>query len=530
MHLKRSLRGEGGFSMVVVMGVSMIGALLATAALSLTTGDQPQLRGAIAYKQAYAAAEAGLHYYLFHLEQDNQYWAKCTSVAAPGPGQPNPVNQRWNGIGNDPRTWRSLPGGSQYTIELLPATGASSCDPSNAAATMVDPNTGMMRIRADGRSAGETRSVVATLRRRSFIDFLYFTDFETGDPVTYTSSSTYTPTWANTNCVKYRAQRSSNCSLISFVNNGSLSDRINGPFHTNDDIKVCGTPTFGRRPGDVVEVSGPSPGWSATSGCSGNQPSFLGTWQTATRALAMPPSNASLSTLTQAAYKFTGTTTLRFTTTNIAVTNNGTTTNMPYPSNGLIYVKSGACGTSTSPPLQDYNEPSGCANVYISGTYSQGLTIASEKDIIIKPPANSSNGDVRRSGDVLLGLIANNFVRVYHRVTRSDWTDADSCTNVNTASAPLMSDVSIDVAILSLTHSFIVDNHACGAQLGTLTIVGAIAQRFRGFVGTFGSASTGFSKDYTYDDRLRYREPPSFLEPVATAWRIVRQNEQVPAR
>jgi hypothetical protein len=27
-----------------------------------------------------------------------------------------------------------------------------------------------------------------------------------------------------------------------------------------------------------------------------------------------------------------------------------------------------------------------------------------------------------------------------------------------------------------------------------------------------------------------YREPPYFLEPVATAWRIVRQNEQVPAR
>jgi hypothetical protein len=38
------------------------------------------------------------------------------------------------------------------------------------------------------------------------------------------------------------------------------------------------------------------------------------------------------------------------------------------------------------------------------------------------------------------------------------------------------------------------------------------------------------SKDYTYDDRLRYREPPFFLEPVATAWRIVRQNEQVPAQ
>jgi hypothetical protein len=40
-----------------------------------------------------------------------------------------------------------------------------------------------------------------------------------------------------------------------------------------------------------------------------------------------------------------------------------------------------------------------------------------------------------------------------------------------------------------------------------------------------GAADVGL-----HDDRLRYREPPYFLEPVAAAWRVVRQNEQVPAR
>jgi type II secretory pathway pseudopilin PulG len=515
VHLTPSVRGERGFSMIAVLATMLIGGLLVVASLSLTTGDQPELRTSIAAKEASAAAEAGLAYYLFHLAQDNQYWAKCTTVAAPGPGQPNPVNQPWDGKGSDPRVWRSLPAGdSQYTIELLPTSPATSCDPANASLTMIEPDTGMLRIRATGRAGAKKRSIIATLRRRSFIDYLYFTDFETADPLTYGDQSAINS--AQANCVKYRPQRGPSCTVITFINNGNLSDKINGPFHTNDDIMVCGTPTFGRRPGDVIEVSGPAPGWH-NNNCANTLPTFLGTWQTAAKALAMPPSNSALSALTQSAYKFTGTTTIRLTnSTMIVTTSNGSTSTKAWPSNGLIYVKSGACGTTIAPPLQDYSEPSGCANVYVSGTYSKSLTIASEKDVVIR-------GDVTRSGDVLLGLIANNFIRIYHPVVRSA---NGSCANV----VPAIEDFSIDAAMLSLSHSFIADNHSCGAQLGTLSIVGAIAQRFRGYVGTYGSSSTGFSKDYTYDDRLRYREPPFFLEPVATAWRIVRQNEQVPAQ
>ncbi len=60
---------------------------------------------------------------------------------------------------------------------------------------------------------------------------------------------------------------------------------------------------------------------------------------------------------------------------------------------------------------------------------------------------------------------------------------------------------------------------------------GAIAQRFRGTVGTGGSSgiATGYRKDYIYNDRLRYREPPFFLDPVKASWRISRETEQVPA-
>ena len=90
-----------------------------------------------------------------------------------------------------------------------------------------------------------------------------------------------------------------------------------------------------------------------------------------------------------------------------------------------------------------------------------------------------------------------------------------------------MKTVRIDAAILSLAHSFTADNHDCGTKLDLLTINGAIAQKYRGAVGTTGG--TGFTKNYNYDDRLRYRSPPYFLEPVAASWHVIRSNEQVPA-
>jgi hypothetical protein len=124
---------------------------------------------------------------------------------------------------------------------------------------------------------------------------------------------------------------------------------------------------------------------------------------------------------------------------------------------------------------------------------------------------------------VLGGLIANNFVRVYHPVSYS-WS---GCSNSGGPGS-----IQIDAAILALNHSFIVDNWFCGSALGTLTINGAVAQKFRGPVGTFsgGSVASGYSKNYNYNDTLHYREPPYFVNPTDSPWRIIRQNEQVPAR
>ena len=83
-----------------------------------------------------------------------------------------------------------------------------------------------------------------------------------------------------------------------------------------------------------------------------------------------------------------------------------------------------------------------------------------------------------------------------------------------------MTDVTIESAIMSVQHSFIVDNWNDGARLGTLTVFGAIAQKFRGPVGT--SAPSGYTKTYNYDDRMHYRNPPAFLDALTAAWDVVR--------
>ena len=108
-------------------------------------------------------------------------------------------------------------------------------------------------------------------------------------------------------------------------------------------------------------------------------------------------------------------------------------------------------------------------------------------------------------------------------------TVSDDCDTNRTGT---ISNLRIQAAILALNHSFVVDNWSCGTPTGDLSVDGAIAQKFRGPVGTGsgGSISTGYRKDYEYNDRLRYREPPYFLDPVQASWRIARQHEQSPAQ
>ena len=153
----------------------------------------------------------------------------------------------------------------------------------------------------------------------------------------------------------------------------------------------------------------------------------------------------------------------------------------------------------------------GCGNAFVSGAYSGQLTIAAENDIIIEGNLCRGSCSSAPSGTGLLGLIANNFVRVNHPF--STQTSKGSCGSGSNSGTTVSR---IDAAILAIDHSFIVDHYNCGASLGTLTVNGAISQKFRGPVGIVGSTTPGYDKNYNYDDRLRYISPPQFLDPIQT--------------
>lgn len=533
LHPLRS-SAEAGFTLVTVMGAMLILTLMTVAAFATVQGDLPLSHKDVARKQAYAAAEAGVADYLFHLNQDNSYWSNCTGVASP-----NAVNQAWNGSGADTRTnWRAVPGTtSTYAIELIPRSPYTQCTTgTNVAASMIDPQTRTLRIRSTGKYQGAKRSVLATLGVGGFLDFLYFTDLETSDPAWYVLSTKGRPTggsqgdlltWAANNCnVWWRSGRGSlswsgkytdtntslgpiSCTQIQFA----TGDLLAGPVHTNDDLYTCNA-TFGSEDSDAIE-SGAS--WRAA--CTGATPTFNGSWQPNAGTLTLPTTDATLSTVVDSGYTFTGKTTIVLGTTNMTV--NGVT--KAYPPNGVVYVQNGTCGQAYT-PLDPYTAPSGCADVYVSGTYANSnLTIATQKDIII-------NGDILKTstGDGMLGLIADNFVRVWHPIINRGTTNPTTCDNATGSNA--VGDREIDAAILALAHSFTVDNYYCGAKLGTLTIKGAIAQKFRGPVGTTGSSGSGFLKDYEYDTRFAFRAPPHFLDPLQSTWRVKNYTEQTDAR
>jgi Tfp pilus assembly protein PilX len=535
--LRRRLAPQDGFTMALVMGLLIFASLLGLAAYASAQGDRSTSADTRDRKQAYAAAEAGLNWYLARLNVDSNFWSKCSyngtpPAAAGSNGVPRVVNTAWNGSGADPRYWQKMTSTStaEYTLEMLPAPGNASCSQS----TMIDSK-GTFRVRSTGRYNGIKRTIVARFARIRFLDFLWFTQYETTDPLAYSASNQAN---ANTYCAKYRAARDAqstfDCQEIQFGG----GDQLHGPLHSNDNMLICPPVTFGDSATDKAESS-QTPAYTIAGGCSGQPTVASGSITAGTKTLDMPPTNDELDSM--AGLNYTGDTAIVLKGSVMDVTTGNpqtTTTNVPIPANGLIYVgtdTSRGCGTPQPPILQTYgvgagSESKGCANVYVRGSYSKDLTIASAKDIVI-------TGDLTYPGasDAMLGLIATNFVRVFHPTTTHSGTGNVRCSGGSNTTATVgaetrgaTDDIEIDAAILSLLHGFTVDSYNCGATLGQLNLTGAIAQNFRGAVSLSGS--TGYVKNYVYDSRMKYRSPPLFLDPINAAWQIQRMNEQTPAR
>lgn len=516
-------REEQGIALVVALGVLLVTGLLFVAAYTAANGDVGITQQYSTERQAYYAALAGVQEYEYQMQAEPNYWQQCATPSGTVAKEP----------------------AESYKVKPLPAGSSpyKECSTEHPFQSMIEatgPAANTFHIESTGYAGKSQRSLVASFQVDGFLNYVYFTRYETEDPGLYENGA------APAGCKeKYYSTRPSRCVQIKFI----TGDKVNGPIHTDDSPAICGSPSFGRlnhTPPDAVQFYRPP---YESSGCyEGMHPTYNTVNGEYTKGIELipPQSDVSLAQYVESANEFSGVThiVLDGSTNTVEVTEaNGEQKVLPWPANGLIYVRSapnGSCNyvyeSNHSDESREAEGQTACGNVYVSGTYSRSLTIGSEGDVIIDgdiyPTSVAGKLGAAPTGTAALGLIANNYVRVYHPLEQNcrrvwNWRRRrweEQCYGGFKNGAGSMYNPWIYAAILSTTHSFVVDNYEHGEPLGELNVYGAIAQNYRGIVGTSGGygGDTGYIKNYVYDDRLAVDEPPFFLSPLNAGWKVAR--------
>ena len=238
------------------------------------------------------------------------------------------------------------------------------------------------------------------------------------------------------------------------------------------------------------------------------------------------------------------------------------------PSGGIIYVKN-QDGVGCTPRVghnsaTSYTSSPGCGDVAVKGTYGKSVTVAAENDIIVR-------GDLTKDGDTMLGLIANGYIRIYNPLTEDPYrynnqenqTEGDltvSCGWFCAAPNPTYLPCGptyflnnwfagrqqrvasftpvkkIQAAILSMQHTFIVDNMNCPFEFTAaqnLEFEGSISVYWGAQIGACAAnGCVGYkTRNWKHDSRFDHGQPPHFITPLNSdgRWTITRRSEQVPS-
>ena len=517
---------ERGAALLMVLGTLMVISLVLLATLAYAVQTATPTRRDQDAKTALAAAQAGIDEYVSRLTANDNYWQL---------GDTDTTNLAFGAGATIPGTGSS---GAKFTYHLL----------STAATTASD---GVIRLQSTGTSSpgshdAVSRTMIATLQVRGFLSYVYLSDVEVVDPSILGNPAA---------CANYYyAGRdvTAGCNNIQWAG----GDTVHGPLHSNDALQINGAVNFtdARTESSWPALNGSA---SAKTWWGTQAPPLANHAPVYAAAVSLPVGNATLlqyvspdvdgSAATPAGpgCYYQGATEFVFNGTSMNV-RSPMTSRADTPARCLNYVNranwqtitpippviyvdaatSGACvtgntaaftypeagnsyaaGASTAVSWGDspnYNCMRGSA--YVRGQASSLLTVAAADDVVI-------TGDITLdslTGSTVIGLVAGNCVWVHHPV--DNWGN-------NLLGTP---PTTIQAAILALRHSFLVENWSQGNPLGTLNVTGAIAQKFRGAVGT-GNAygvSTGYSKNYVYDSRLTYVQPPYFLKPTSTPWKV----------
>jgi Tfp pilus assembly protein PilX len=549
--LRSGLRDDRGWAMLTVLFAVLVMTVFATVALAVVTNRaMPSAREA-KFQAASQAAMAGVDDYVARLQANPNYFVT---------GNADPTNPAFTG-------YADLPGGAtigqfHYTVD----TGQAY-------------TTGVLKITSTGRVDGVDRTVTAALRKADFLDYMYFTKYETLDPQAYQSAVALPH---GTNCAVHRYEgRSDDCSTISF---GSF-DTLQGPVHSQDTMVFNGNPTFENE--FSTEWEDPHHDyWTCLSGYTCH-PDFAD--DPTYSIIPFPNTNITLQQFadpaqgglgclfqgpTSITLNWTGTMTVvspetpsDFNTGACGTANWASGATVDVPSGEVVYVESPtgsySCTTPSGfpyPPSGDTNTATGpsalkpsCSHgdAFVKGWLSGKLTIGAANNIYVtgniryrgtntdqnighNVPNDSDDSPYSRDteGSDVLGLSANNFVEILHSLkgcgSRSSRTG--QCSSASNNGTPL-TDIQIDAAIVASNDSFLVQDYDSGPALGVLTINGGLIQAFRGPVATSSGGDTvasGYAKDYNYDPRLLALSPPHLADLASSAWNVAAFGEGSP--
>jgi hypothetical protein len=542
--IRRFSGDDQGIAMLTVIMYLVIFSLLGGTLFYVSLNAIPQSRHHQNYEAALGAAEAGVDDYLDRLAQDYNY--------ATDPPDGNAA------LTTDPTKCVPIGGTAKGCYEYSVDTSQLS-------------STGTLFLYSTGIVNGVSRTVKVGLRPVGFLDALSTSDYNLVDPSLYpvvSGSVSQTTTecvwhaWEKNTAMGGTGPYSAHCGgLLNYWVHGNV---FNGPMQSNDDYYLCQDPQFN----DTISSGDPATSgtyWKDPAGCSGDNPYFKYGGIAGQHTVSFPPAASSIKTAvavggTNTGCLYTGPTSITLNGNKMNVispytksTNAGCGpgNNLNLPVNGTIYVQSipGAAGDP------NYTAAGSCVNAaswtgdactsgdaFVQGTLAGQLTIAVDNNIFLTGSTTYDSFSASAPRRVL-GLIATNAILVNHTTTTGSACNGYATyngycnfhgqvtfgTGANTIKYTLpVTSPTINAAILSLQHAFGVadfDHGPFGADLGTINLTGAVAEKFMDTEGVFtGSGQvTGYGVNYSYDTRFKSGglTPPNFLDPTKSYWHRV---------
>jgi len=427
-----------------------------------------------------------------------------------------------------------------------------------------------------GNSGCPTWTYQSLLRRRTFLDYLYFTNYETVEPWLYSSAKTALAVDGKP-LIAGNIAFSSGC-VNALTTTGCLqpvyggasgassasSDNVDGPIHTNSNtILVCGDPTFSSPAslGGGAYIEDGSGTVTRAKGCPDVSTPTSGVYKTS--AVAFPQGDSSLCSIAAAGGScshgqgtvFSSGTTIQGypncpsgSTQPCVMVTAPNTSPQPYynpPSTGVLYVKGDAS-------VAGYFK--GDWTIAASGSITVGVGTALDQNNLWLSCQGSSTptATIPPGCNSMVGLVANNDI-ILNDSNYSNGADYPNNAGMSVSAAMMaLGSFSTSSALYNQcggefsSHGTSSGVPECGSIYSaqwdqappkklnstirypapTLTIQGAMVSYYRGLFGVYSTGSNsginyGMAKKFSYDARFMSQQPPWFLQPTASSWAII---------